>query len=219
MRLVVLALLALGGCAIGCSSAEAPAPFHSSGVSRAADDDDDDSEASGHRRPTPSKVCVVNCDPPVAGTSGGAPAASKVLAWHGRVDTSPMVDFGGGQWCNYHVVLSDLELHMTLDDAGHIASSDLTNTMTETATACDAEPLGVQANSYAFRKPTATTATTLTVMQTPDPNNLPQADVTLVAEAVDATHMRARLLFHRTGAVDNVLNWRDSIDVELTPEQ
>lgn len=210
MRLLVLAVLAIGGGVAGCSSTEAPRPFQTNGVSRAADGDDDDDDATDADEPR-SRVPT--------DTSGTTPTppARVPTSWRGHIDTSPMVDFGGGKWCNYHVVLSDIELTMSLDAAGHITASDVTNTMTESATACEAEPLGVQRNTFAFRAP-ANTPATLTVMQVGDPNNLPQADLTLVATPVDATHMKAQLLFHRTGAVDNVLNWRDAIDVELTLE-
>lgn len=215
MRLVVLALLAIGAFDIGCSEAEAPAAFSASRPSRAADESDarEDEESSGRAERPPSRVPT-----DTSGTKPTPPAPAVPTAWSGRLETSPMVDFGGGKWCNYHVVLSNIELHVTLDADGHIASTDLTNTMTETATACEAQPLGVQQNMYAFRKAANGAPSALTVMQTPDPNNLPQADVTLVADIRDASHMRARLLFHRTGAVEDVLNWRDTLDVDLTPD-
>jgi hypothetical protein len=208
MRSLLLIALLVALPAIGCSSTEAPKPFTAQGGSTAADADGDDDDDATTTEPKPRSGGYQPSKTPTdtSGVTPTIPAAQGITAWRGRVDTTPMVDFGGGKWCNYHVVLSDIELNMTVDGNGHITSSDLGNTMTETATACDAQPLGVQKNTYSFRPADANATMTSTVLQVPDPKNLPQAEVTLTIEQAGAGHLKARLLFHRTGAVDPVLN-------------
>lgn len=197
---------------LGCATTAAPEPFQSEnrGASSRDRGDDDDDNDSTHDRPASTEPTDTS------GVTPTVPAAKGITVWRAHLDALPTKDFGGGKWCDYHVALSNIDLTLTLDPEGHITSSDVTSTMTETATACDLEPLGVQQNSYSFRVDADEAVDKLTVLVAPDPTNLPQANVTLTLEPINDQRMAGRLVFQRTGGAEPALDWNVSTNIELT---
>ena len=158
---------------------------------------------------------------PVVVEEGDATAVTPVPSgsgnWQGHVATTTAVDFGGGVFCAYRVVLSDIDVTLTLDQQGRITASRIQSTMTETTpSSCQAAPLGVQENDYAFDASTSTPAVLLTASLAPDAKNLPLANVTINAALVDVQNMRASIVFQRTGGTAASLDWKVTTEVQLT---
>ena len=152
-------------------------------------------------------------------TSSAAPTTSDAILWRGQIATTSPVAFGGGIYCSYSVVLSSIDVTLSLDRQGRVTASTIRNTMTEsTPPDCPAAALGVQQNIYGFDATTQKPPVGLTVSLAPDAKNLPLANITLDAEVDDADHMSASIVFQRTGGTDPSLNWKVTTQVQLTQQ-
>ncbi|MFO0735449.1 MAG: hypothetical protein U0270_06205 [Labilithrix sp.] len=199
--LLTLALLA----AMGCDSADAPAPFEARSPSSARERDEQTTTAEA----TP--------EPPSMPTEPPAPAP-RARSWAGTIPATRTVDFGGDGFCRYRVVLTNVRVQVTFDAEGKILASNIDNTMTETlAEACDAKPLGKQTNRYLVQASQAP-IDALFVSFEPQPENLPQAQVMLTLEPVDDRTMKGHVTVQRIGGSTPALDWNVDADVELAPQ-
>lgn len=189
--------------AIGCAAPAPTRPFDTDGAPRRDATKDERTDAD-----------VAPLDPVVVDDGVRETATSNV--WIGHVATVAPVDFGGGVFCSYRVVLSEVEVTLTVDPKGHVTSSRVHCTMTETTTAqCPAAPLGVRQNEFAYDESKDAPAALFAATLTPDPGNLPLASVTVTAEPGDARAMRAQLVFQRFGGTAASLDWTATTVVSL----
>ena len=192
--------------AIGCSAPTPTRPFDTDGTTRRDATKDEPTDADA----TPLDPVVVD-----DGVRETEPATTSNV-WSGRVATVAPVDFGGGVFCSYRVVLSDVQVTLTVDPKGHVTSSRVKCTMTETTTAqCPAAPLGVRQNDFAYDASRDAPARLFAATLAPDPTNLPLASVTVTADPGDAREMRAQLVFQRFGGTAASLDWTATTAVSL----
>lgn len=192
--------------AIGCSAPAPTRPYDTDGTTRRDATKEERTDADG----APLDPVVVD-----DGVRETVPATASNV-WSGRVATVAPVDFGGGIFCSYRVVLTDVEVTLTVGPKGHVTSSRVRCTMTETTTAeCPAAPLGVRQNEFAYDESKNAPADLFAATLTPDPGNLPLASVTVTAAPGDAREMRAQLVFQRFGGSAPSLDWRATAEVSL----
>lgn len=209
LTLATFALLA----AMGCDSAEAPAPFQARSSSSARERDEEPAEADG--KTTSSETSET---PETPAQTAERPPAPSARSWAGTIPATRTVDFGGDGFCRYRVVLTNVRVQVTFDAEGKILASNIDNTMTETlAEACDAKPLGKQTNRYVVQASQAP-IDALFVSFEPQPENLPQAQVMLTLEPVDDRTMKGHLTVQRIGGSSPALDWNVDADVELAPQ-
>ena len=98
--------------------------------------------------------------------------------------------------------MQNLNLNVTIDDSGHVASATLTGTMVETTVGkCPYPSLGTQQHSYSGGG--SFDGQTMTIELNPDSNNAPHATATFFGHIVNG-RLNGTLTLHRLEARPNL---------------
>lgn len=147
--------------------------------------------------------------------SAKTPASSS---WSGSVATTATVRFGGQGACDYDVTLTNIEVALALDSQGRATTSKVTALMNETTPQCQFAPLGTLPLEYDYTAPASGAVQGLAFAPLASADNRPQGTLTITGTATSASAIHATLVFHRTDATEDKLNWTVTAEVDLSAQ-
>lgn len=157
---------------------------------------------------SPSSGSHVTADAPLV----DAPAAEISTVYHGTLDQTPPVTFGGGTFCTYSITLTSVAVDVTVRPTGEVSAATVQNLNVEGIVGtCPFTPTPPSIAKYTLSsaKPIPNGSTLELVG---DPANEPKVALTIDMVAA-GTHQAVTATFHRTDQ-DPVLNW--SVTTQLT---
>jgi hypothetical protein len=141
-----------------------------------------------------------------------APATESSTVYHGMLDQTVPVTFGGGSFCTYSITLTSVTVDVTVRPTGEVSAATVQNLNVEGIVGtCPFAPTPPSIAKYTLSsaKPIPNGAT---LELAGDPANSPKVALTIDMVAA-GTHQAVTATFHRTDQ-DAVLNW--SVTTQLT---
>jgi hypothetical protein len=163
-------------------------------------------------------IVLASCSPSSAGqvtadaTPVDAPATEASTVYHGTLDQTAPVDFGGGSFCTYSITLTSLAVDVTVRPTGEVTAASVQNLNVEGIVGTcpfTPSPPSIAKYTLASAKPIPNGAT---LELDGDPANAPKVALTIDMIA-SGVHQAVTATFHRTDQA-TVLNW--SVTAQLT---
>jgi hypothetical protein len=145
-------------------------------------------------------------------TSVDAPATEASTVYHGTLDQTAPVNFGGGVYCTYSITLTSLAIDVTVRPTGEVSGASVQNLNVEGIVGTcpfTPSPPSIAKYTLASAKPIPNGAT---LELDGDPANAPKVTLTIDMIAT-GVHQAVTATFHRTDQAA-VLNW--SVTAQLT---
>jgi hypothetical protein len=160
-------------------------------------------------------ACTSSTGPP--GDAATAPDADPATTYHGVLDHTEPLAFGGQGFCDYRMTLKDLVVDLAITASGRVPSAHVQDENVEELAMPCGDAGTIPPNTATYDLELATPSTTgIGLSFTAAPANQPHA--TLAANLTrTAAGYTAALVFHRFGEA-TVLNWTIYVSVELAPQ-
>jgi hypothetical protein len=164
-------------------------------------------------------IVLASCSPSSSGSQVtadaplvDAPETDPSTVYHGTLDQTAPVDFGGGNFCTYSITLTSLAVDVTVRPTGEVSAAAVQNLNVEGIVGTcpfTPSPPSIAKYSLASAKPIPNGAT---LELAGDPANAPKCTLTIemIASGVDQA---ITATFHRTDQA-TVLNW--TVTAQLT---
>jgi hypothetical protein len=163
-------------------------------------------------------IVLASCSPssgaqvPADATSVDAPDTQPSTIYHGTLDQTAPVDFGGGMFCTYSITLTSLAIDVTVRPSGEVTAAAVQNLNVEGIVGTcpfTPSPPSIAKYTLASAKPIPNGAT---LELDGDPANAPKVTLTIDMIA-SGVHQTVTATFHRTDQTAE-LNW--SVTAQLT---
>ena len=141
-----------------------------------------------------------------------APTTEASTVYHGTLDHTALVDFGGGMYCTYSITLTSLAVDVTVRPTGEVSAAAVQNLNVEGIVGTcpyTPSPPSIAKYTLASAKPIPNGAT---LELAGDPANQPKVALT-IDMTTTGVHQAVTATFHRTDQA-GVLNW--SVTAQLT---
>jgi hypothetical protein len=158
---------------------------------------------------SPSSGSQVTAD----ATPVDAPETDPSTVYHGTLDQTAPVDFGGGNFCTYSITLTSLAVDVTVRPTGEVTAAAVQNLNVEGIVGTcpfTPSPPSIAKYSLASAKPIPNGAT---LELDGDPANAPKCTLTIDDMVASGVHQAVTATFHRTDQAA-VLNW--TVTAQLT---